>query len=504
MPPERHSEESELSLIAQTIRRRIWVVAVCFGVAIVGSIIFTLQAEKQYSATSALLLRPSAAVEPQRTVETNLQLISLPEIASNTADQVGGLSGEEVTAAVVATQRGESDIIEVKATTDDPDKAAAIANAFTEQFIAFREDASRGKLQTSKVEIVERAKAEDTPVSPNPVRNVIFGALIGLVLGIGLALLLEQLDRRVKRQDDLPEVTGLPLITTVPKRKAFDGEHLGDGSVSPAEAEIFLMLRANLRYFNVRKDIRSVLVTSAQPGEGKSLISLGLALGAAMSGEKVLLIEADMRDPSLGSKLRVGAGHGLSWALSDPNAKLADAVVTIPAKSIAETAGEANLDFLPAGGIPPNPTELVDSQRMRDLLAEAESTYDFVVVDTPPILVVADAIPLVSAVSGVLAVSGLGVSTRTSATDLAEQLERMEAATLGLVANFATNTGRSYEGYGYGRPPEASLMKVPAKPPAPAPKADPASAPKAEVLEPKAEPADDDAAAEPAPDPEGS
>jgi receptor protein-tyrosine kinase len=459
LPPERHTDESELSLIAQTIRRRIWVVAVCLGVAIVGSIIFTLQAEKQYSATSALLLRPSAAVEPQRTVETNLQLISLPAIATATAKEIPGLSGEEVTAAIEASQQGESDIIRIKATTDDPDRAAEIANTFAEQFIAFREGASRGKLQTSKVEIVERATPEDTAVSPNPVRNVVFGALIGLVLGIGLALLLEQLDRRVKRQDDLPEVTGLPLITTVPKRKSFEAEHLGDGSVSPAEAEIFLMLRANLRYFNVRKDIRSVLVTSAQPGEGKSLISLGLALGAAMSGERALLIEADMRDPSLGGKLGAGSAKGLSWALSEPEAKLADAITTIEAKTIAETAGEAKLDFLPAGAIPPNPTELVESKQMRELLAEAEGAYDFVVVDTPPILVVADAIPLVSAVSGVLAVSGLGVSTRSAATDLAEQLERMEAATLGLVANFATNTGRSYEGYGYGRPPEAGLMK---------------------------------------------
>jgi capsular exopolysaccharide synthesis family protein len=458
LPAERHTEESELSLIAQTIRRRIWVVAVCLGVAIVGSIIFTLQAEKQYSATSALLLRPSAAVEPQRTVETNLQLITLPAIATATADQVG-LSGEEVTAAIEASQQGESDIIKIKATTDDPDLAADIANTFAAQFIAFREGASRGKLQTSKVEIVERARPEDTAVSPNPVRNVVFGALIGLVLGIGLALLLEQLDRRVKRQDDLPEVTGLPLITTVPKRKSFEADHLGDGSVSPAEAEIFLMLRANLRYFNVRKDIRSVLVTSAQPGEGKSLISLGLALGAAMSGERALLIEADMRDPSLGGKLGARSAKGLSWALTEPEGKLADAITSIEAKTIAETAGEAKLDFLPAGAIPPNPTELVESKRMRELLSEAEGTYDFVVVDTPPILVVADAIPLVSAVSGVVAVSGLGVSTRTAATDLAEQLERMEAATLGLVANFATNTGRSYEGYGYGRPPEAGLMK---------------------------------------------
>ncbi len=436
-------------------------VGVCLVVAIIGSVLWTLKAEKQYSSTSALLLRPSAAVEPQRVVETNLQLTSLPELANVTAKEIGDMSGEEVEESIEASQQGESDIIQIKATSSDPEKAAEIANTFAEEFIVFREDASNGDGElVSKVQLVERAKVEDTPVSPNPVRNIVFGGLIGLALGIGLALLLEQLDRRVKRQDDLPEVTGLPLLATVPKREAFDSKHLGDGSLSPAEAEIFLMLRANLRYFNVRKDIRSVLVTSAGPGEGKTMISLGLALGAAMSGERVLLVEADMRDPSLADALDTGSAQGLSWLLSTPNAQFAQAIATVDARVLAQFAGNAKMDVLPAGPIPPNPTELIASGRMRELLAKAGAEYDFVVIDTPPIMAVADAIPLVSAVSGVLAVSGLGVSTRTSANDLAEQLERMEAPTLGLIANFATSTGRDYEGYGYGRPPEMALFKT--------------------------------------------
>lgn len=457
MPPERHSEESDLSLIAQTIRRRIWVVAVCVGVCLLGAIALTLKSEEEYASTAALLLRPSSAFEPQRVVETNLQLTELPALAYQTAKRVPGLTGEEVEEAVAASQQGEADIIQIKATTNDPDKAAEIANVFAEEFIKFREaEGERGPEGelAAKVQLVERAESESTPVSPSTTKNLVFGGLIGLALGIGLALLLEQLDRRVKRQDDLPDVTGLPLLATVPKREAFDEKHLGHGSLSPAEAEIFLMLRANLRYFNVRKDIRSVLVTSAGPGEGKTMISLGLALGATMSGERVLLIEGDMRDPSLGGALQVNHAAGLSWLLSEPKAELSNAIATVNARDIAEIAGDATLDVVPSGPIPPNPTELIESNRMRELLAKAQSEYDFVVIDTPPILLVADAIPLVPMVSGVLAVSGLGVSTRTSANDLGEQLERMEAPTLGLIANFATKTGRSYDGYGYGRPPE--------------------------------------------------
>lgn len=476
MPVERHIEESDLSLIAQTIRRRIWVVGLCVGLAIIGAVLLTLRAEKEYSSTSSLLLRPSAAVEPQRVVETNLQLTQLPELATATAREIPELSGEEVEDSIEASQQGESDIIQIKATATDPELAADIANAFAEQFIVFREGASEGDGELiSKVQLVERAKVEDDPVSPNPLRNLVFGALIGLALGIGLALLLEQLDRRVKRQDDLPEVTGLPLVATVPQRKAFERQNVANGALSPAEAEIFLMLRTNLRYFNVNKDIRSVLVTSAGPGEGKTTIALGLALGAAMSGERVLLIEADLRDPSLNESLRRETPVGLSTVLADPAVKLSDAILEIPAREIAESAPETTLDVLPAGPIPPSPTALVQSPAMRDLLAKAESEYDFVVVDTPPILLVADAIPLVPRVSGVLAVSGLGVSTRVSANDLAEQLERMRAPTLGLVANFATHTGRSYEGYGYGRPPEALFKSdEPAKSEEPAKSSEPA------------------------------
>jgi capsular exopolysaccharide synthesis family protein len=469
LPPARQTEESDLSQIAQAIRRRIWVVALCFAAATLAAVALTVRAEEQYAATSALLLRAAAGVEPQRAVDTNLQLLSLPIIAERTADRLSELSAEEVEASVVTSQQGESDIIQITATASSPTEAARIANAFSAEFLEFREGggANRERLQTGRVEVVEPATPSSSPVSPKPVRNVAFGALIGLVLGIGLALVLEQLDRRVKRRDDLAEATGLTLLATVPKRKAFDRAHLGHGSLSPAETEVFRMLRANLRYFKINHDIKSVVVTSADPGEGKTLVALGLALAAVSSGERVLLIEADLRDPGLTSVLGLPAEDGLSWVLSDDEVgSLAEAVIQVRAGDLADAVGDAMLDVVPAGAIPPNPNELVESQRMRQMIMQAEEAYDLVVIDTPPVLVVSDAIPLIMSSSGVLAVSGLGVSTHTSAADLAEQLERLGAPVLGLVANFAEHTGRSYDGYGYGRPPDLELMKAPKKAPA--------------------------------------
>lgn len=453
MPPSRKSDDSDLSLMAQAVRRRIWVVGLCLVAATLAAVALTVREEKQYSATSALLLRAAPDVEPQRTVDTSLQLLTLPAIAERTAEQLPGVSAGEVEAAVESEQRGESDIIEIVATDSSPERSARIANTLAEEFLVFREEGERERLRSGRIQIVERASPSSTPVSPKPVRNIAFGALMGLVLGLGIALLLEQLDRRVKRQDDLADATGLPLLASVPKRKAFDREHLGHGSLSPAETEIFRLLRANLRYFKTKGSVKSVLVTSAGPGEGKTLVSLGLALAATTSGERVLLLEADLRDPGLSRVLGLPATGGLSAVLTG-DGTLADAVTAVKAGELAEGVGDATLDVAPAGAIPSNPTELVESQRMSDLIAQAEAEYDFVIVDTPPVLVVADAIPLIFRVGGVLVVSGLGVSTRTSATDLAEQLERLGAPTLGMVANFAEHTGRSYEGYGYGRPPD--------------------------------------------------
>lgn len=459
MPTARQSDESDLGLIARAIRRRIWVVVACFAACTLAAVVLTLQAEKQYSSTTALLLRAAPAAEPQRVMDTNLQLLSLPAISRATAEEVPDVSSAEVESAVESKQREESDIIEITATDSSPDRAAEIANAYAEQFLGFRRSPTRERLQTARIQIVDRASPSSTPVSPKPVRNIVFGALIGLALGMGLVLLLEQLDRRVKRQDDLAEATGLPLLASIPKRKAFDKEHLGHDPLSPAETEVFRLLRANLRYFKVRQEIKSIVVTSAAPGEGKTLVSLGLALAAVTSGERVLLIEADLRDPGLSRILDLPSSGGLSSILMGETPSLGEASTTVKAGELADAVGEATLDVISAGAIPPNPTELLESQRMKDLVAEAEASYDLVVIDTPPVLVVSDAMPLITSASGVLAVSGLGVSTHGSAADLAEQLERVDAPTLGVVANFSERPGRAYEGYGYGRPPEIGLAK---------------------------------------------
>jgi succinoglycan biosynthesis transport protein ExoP len=456
MTPKNKSEESDLSAFARTLRRRWWVVLLCVVVATAAAVGITLHAEKKYSATASLLLRVSPEAEPQRVVDTNLQLLSLPNVASKAAESLSDVSKAEVEESVTAEQQGESDIIKVSAETTDPDTSAEIANAYATEFIALRRTSVHQGQQTGAVETVEQATPDSSPVSPNPTRNVVFGIVIGLVLGIGVALLMEQLDRRVKHQDDIADTMGIALLATVSKRKAFDRKHLGQGSMSPEDLEAFRMLRANLRYYDSNRDVKSVLVTSAEPGEGKTLVSLGLALAAAAAGEKVLLLEADLRDPGLSRVLKLPQAAGLSRVLTEGVGATAEATTTVSAEELTESAAGVTIDVMPAGAVPPNPPALLESKAMKDLIAGAENTYDFIVIDTPPLLAVSDAIPLISTVSGILVVSGLGVSTRTSAGELIEQLHRLNASILGLVVNFAQDQRRAY---GYGRPAQVELAQ---------------------------------------------
>jgi Mrp family chromosome partitioning ATPase len=226
------------------------------------------------------------------------------------------------------------------------------------------------------------------------------------------------------------------------------------------------MLRANIRYFNVDREIRSVLLTSAAPKDGKSTVALCLAMAAAETGSRCLLIEADLRAPTLGTLLGIPAETGLASLLSDPREQLSNVGWRVPVTpSTNGTAAPAtdgsgsSLDVIFAGRPTPNPTEMLESQRMRQVLEQAEREYSLVVVDAPPVTSVSDAIPLIRQVDGVIVVSRLGTNTRAAAERLSDQLRNLDAPTLGVVANFSTERDRHYYGYPYGHGVPAESRK---------------------------------------------
>jgi receptor protein-tyrosine kinase len=218
------------------------------------------------------------------------------------------------------------------------------------------------------------------------------------------------------------------------------------------EAEVFRMLRAHLRYFNINRDLRLVLVTSAAAGDGKTTVVQNLAEAAASVGSRVLIIEADLRRPTLAERLQLQRAPGLAEVLISA-ASIQDAIKeAAPANVNPQTNGTSAVrqavNLLPAGALPPNPAELLESDAMAEVLEWASRHYDLVLVDSAPLPVVPDAIPLLRHVHGVVVVSRLGKTTHDEAMRLHDQLTSLEAPVLGVVANRFQQARASSYGYG--------------------------------------------------------
>jgi capsular exopolysaccharide synthesis family protein len=303
-------------------------------------------------------------------------------------------------------------------------------------------------LQTGNAELVQRADAPDSPSSPQTTRNTILGAFLGLLVGGGLALLFERHDRRLRDPGDIEEAFSLPVLAAIPESKGLVASENNGGPLTPGDAESFRMLRTRLRYFNVDRDIRTVLLTSASARDGKTTVSWHLTRSAAESGARAILVEADFHRPTVAERRKIAPLPGLAELLSGQAAL--DAVVQqVPVESRANgSASEHHLDVIVAGATPPNAAQILESEEMAKLIEELSAAYDLVVIDTPPAGMIADAIPMMRLVDGVIAVGQLGKTTRDEAVHLRDQLRELGAPVLGVVAT-RVRSGRGYYGYGY-------------------------------------------------------
>jgi tyrosine-protein kinase len=503
MTEQQEKQGTDLGTLWRMFRHRRGVIILCFAVTAGVALLFSLAQQKQYSASASLLFRDpqldqklfgstyfAPQTDPQLEAATNTKLVSLAVIATQTSHALRGqLAPADIRSKVSVAQEGQSNVVSITATDPNPRLAASIANTFAEQYTLFRQHADRSKirdaqllvqrqlnrlgpkaqytpdgrslrsraeqlqilasLQTGNAELVQRASTPSSPSSPKPLRNTVLGGVLGFLFGLGLAVLLERLDRRLKDPKEVGELFDRPVLGAIPVSRAIsdldkDPRRLGSG-----EAEAFRMLRANLRYFNVDDEITSVLITSSAPADGKSTVAMHLAIAAAAAGGHVLLMEADLRNPTLARRMRLDPNRGLSQILAGDASSPSDVTHRVP---VAGRRGEDNefrtLDVVVSGPIPPNPTDLIESERMTRVIQAAQDSYDLVVIDTPPTSVVSDAIPLVKKVSGVLVVCRLGRTTRDSATHLKHQLENLDANTLGVVLN-AVGRQAGYYGYGY-------------------------------------------------------
>jgi capsular exopolysaccharide synthesis family protein len=506
------------------LRRRVGWILLCFVLVAAAAYGFSKHQTKKYTATASLIFNTSQSNQQaaglqalssgnnqQAEQSTNVKLVQLGDMAEKTAVRLVHAKGatqlardltkEKVTKSLSVSAQGESNVVDVSVTAISPELAANIANTYTEEFVYEQQNSNHAyyaaalklvnkqlavlspkeragtaglalqdraqslgvlaELQGGNVQIAQAATVPTSPSSPKVARSTVLGGVLGLLLGLGLAFLLERLDRRIREPQDLEALYGLPLLGVVPESRALSRSARGSRdarTVLPSgEAESFQLIRAHLRYFNVDRQLRTLLVASAAPGDGKTTIARHLAGAAARVGSRVLLLEADLRRPTIAQQLDVQSGPGLADVLIGA-VPLSEATQTIAldAPSGGSVKGRT-FDVLVAGAVlPPNPGELIESHAMESLLEQAKPEYDLIVIDTPPLTAVSDAFPLLRKVDGVVIVGRVGRNRRDVAQRLNDTLAGAGAPLLGVIANgFKARRNAPYSyAYDYSYTPE--------------------------------------------------
>lgn len=297
--------------------------------------------------------------------------------------------------------------------------------------------------------------------------TVLAAAAIGLSLGVGAAYLLEYLDDTIKSPEDIERVTELTTLAGIADHKQENGRQRGLVTITQARSpvsESYRSLRTAVLYSNVDRQTRTMVVTSANPREGKSVTSANLAVVLAQGGHRVLLIDADLRRPTLHIHFNKPPGYGLTNLLLDmpptfDSSRIGDMYSQL-SKAVSTTS-VGGLYLMTSGELPPNPAELIGSNRMKTLIKALSTRFDFVIIDTPPILPVTDAVVLGARVDSVLLVSRAGSTRQSHLKHAAGRLKEVNANVVGVILNRLSSHGGGYYHYykGYYASDDAKLGK---------------------------------------------
>lgn len=432
----------ELQDYVRIVRRR-WVVIVATTAAclLVAGLYIAL-ATPIYAARTELFVAESSAGTPQERVEASdftqdrvksyVQVVDSELVLQPVIDELGlDTSVEALETQVSATVPTDTVVIAITVTDKSPQQAARIADAVATSFqsvAAQLEDAEQADTSVT-VTVLQTASEPSTAVSPNRKLILALAVLLGLSIGFAIAVFRELWDKRVRRESDIAQVTDLPVIGRLP----LEGDsHSTAVLVGPAmqgiRAEAFRQLRTNLQFLNVDRDYRSYVITSSLKGEGKTITAINLALTLAEAGTRVCLVDADLRQPRMADYLDLEGEVGLAGLLRGAD----------PLPNVLQKWGNTGLDVLTSGQLPPNPSELLGSRAMQQLVLELENLYDLVIIDSPPVLAVTDAAILARHTAGVLVVvaSGTrGVVSRSQLSRTLDDLAAVDAAVLGIVMN---------------------------------------------------------------------
>lgn len=373
----------------------------------------------------------------ERQVQSYVQVVETASVLNPVIEElVLDTTPRSLAGSINASSPNSTSIIDISASSESSTEAADLANAVAASLVATVNElapkSSNGAGLVS-ASVIDPATVPISPSAPKPMTNLALAVILGLLLGFGQALLRTVLDTRVRDSDDLEAVTDKPILATV--------GHISknmDATEKRAHSEAYRRLRTNISFMGLGGERRtSFVVTSSIPGEGKTQTAVSLARVLAQAGESVLLIDGDLRRPQVAKRMQLDSELGLTDVLTR-RGTLAD--LAIPASS--------NLWVLPAGTIPPNPSELLGSDAMSKLLTLTEREFDYVIIDTPPVIPVTDAVIVAAQTGGAIVVSRSGVARRSQVESSIEILEAGKADTLGLVLN-DVNLRTKSDRYGY-------------------------------------------------------
>ena len=335
-------------------------------------------------------------------------------------------------------------ILEITVSDPSPYKAASIANSVAnslEKVVTNLETVDPTVASPVKLSVIQPGQTAKSPASPRPLLNLALGALIGLALGFGVALLRENLDLRIRSVEDVPDKDGeVNVLGGIVFDETADSNPLiVHTSPKSTRAEAFRQLRTNIQFVEAAEGRKSIVVTSSIPSEGKSSTIANLAIAMADTGAKVLLIDCDFRKPKMHKYFSVEGAVGLTNLL----------IGQVKQGDVIQRWGRKNLDLLPAGQVPPNPSELLGSEAMKKFLAKAEKDYDVVLLDSAPLLPVTDAAILSKMTGGVALVVAVGKTTKPQLAAALGHVEAIGGKILGFVMNKIPTKGVDAYRYRY-------------------------------------------------------
>ncbi|MFN2467696.1 MAG: polysaccharide biosynthesis tyrosine autokinase [Gaiellaceae bacterium] len=458
------------------LRRRKWILVSVFVIAVAGAALFSAVQRSTYRAQSKLVIGQGGGFVPLEFgnqigpyVATMADLLHSRVVAERV---IRNLDLEESPQSVLSKSsvswKPETAVLNLSY----DDRSPAVAREVNRQLgVVFQalvkarfgrgtpaRDGQPG-IPALEVTIFDPAHVLPRKVKPRPVRNVAVAAALGVLLGLLAAFMRDYFDRGLRTREMVEQSYGVPVIGQIPfVRLGRRDQRIVFWEGFSDVAEAFRALRANLQYLGVKRPIRTILVTSAAPKQGKTTVTANLAVAIARSGATTIVLEGDLRRPRLDNAFEIGSGGpGLTSVLVGA-VDIDEAIVDIPLPSSSTPAArerEGRLSFLPSGPLPPNPSELLSSLQMSELLDRLSLSFDYVLIDSPPVLPVADAIELARLVDGVVIVVRRNQSTRDEARELRALVERLGINLLGVVFTDVSPAG-GYGGYGtYGDTPPA-------------------------------------------------